>query len=201
MKQALIVVGILVLVVGGFLMWSFGTYDDAVQLQEQSNQTWADVQADYQRRADLIPNLVSTVKGYAAHEKETLTAVVEARAKATSMTIDPSNLNAETMQKFQAAQGELSGALSRLLVSVERYPDLKANQNFLTLQSQLEGTENRITTSRKRYNEAVTSYNTFIRGKLKSMALGMVGGADEFPKKELFEAAAGSDVAPSVSFE
>jgi LemA protein len=201
MKQGLIIVGVLVVIIGGFFIWTFGVYDDAVQLQEQSNQTWADVEADYQRRADLIPNLVSTVKGSAEHEKETLTAVVEARAKATSMTIDPSNLNAETMQKFQAVQGELSGALSRLLVSVERYPDLKANSNFLTLQSQLEGAENRISTSRKRYNEAVTSYNTFIRGKLKSMALGFIGGPDEFPKKTLFEAAAGSDVAPTVSFE
>jgi len=201
MKQGLIIIGVLVLIIGGFYMWAIGAYDTAVILQEQSEQTWADVQADYQRRADLIPNLVSTVKGYAEHEKETLEAVVEARAKATSMTIDPSNLNAETLQKFQAAQGELSGALSRLLVSVERYPDLKANENFLSLQAQLEGSENRITTSRKRYNESVTAYNAHIRRKLKSFAISVVGSLEEFPKKELFQAAAGSDVVPSVSFE
>jgi LemA protein len=154
------------------------------------------VQSAYQRRADLIPNLVNTVKGYAEFEKSTLTAVVEARAKATSMTIDPSNLNPENIQKFQAAQDGLSGALSRLLVTIEKYPDLKANQNFLELQSQLEGTENRINVERNKFNELVKEYNTYI----KKFPNNLIAGLFNMEKKGYFEAAAGSEKAPEVKF-
>lgn len=157
---------------------------------------WANVETQYQRRADLIPNLVNTVKGYAAHEKETLTAVTEARAKATSTTIDPSNLNAASIQQFQQAQGQLSSALSRLLVTIEKYPDLKANQNFLELQAQLEGTENRISVERRRFNETVQGYNTYIRQFPNTVYAGMFG----FEKKVAFAAQEGADKAPTVEF-
>ena len=167
-----------------------------VSMQEGVDQSWANVQSSYQRRADLIPNLVSTVKGYAEFEKETLTGVIEARAKATQTTIDPSNLTTENLKQFQAAQGELSGALSRLLVTVERYPDLKANQNFLELQAQLEGTENRINVERNKYNEAAKGYNTYIRQIPRSIYAGWF----DFEKKPYFEADAGTENAPKVEF-
>ena len=178
------------------LLFSSCGYNQMVSMQEGVDQSWANVQSSYQRRADLIPNLVSTVKGYAEFEKETLTGVIEARAKATQTTIDPSNLTTENLKQFQAAQGELSGALSRLLVTVERYPDLKANQNFLELQAQLEGTENRINVERNKYNEAAKGYNTYIRQIPRSIYAGWF----DFEKKPYFEADVGTENAPKVEF-
>lgn len=157
---------------------------------------WSQVENQYQRRMDLIPNLVNTVKGYATHEKETLEGVVSARAEATKTTIDPSNLNEESMKKFQAAQGELSSALSRLMLVIERYPDLKANQNFSELQAQLEGTENRISVERKRFNETAQSYNTYIRSFPTNILAGMFG----FQPKAYFSAESGAEKAPKVEF-
>ncbi|MDX1721048.1 MAG: LemA family protein, partial [Salegentibacter mishustinae] len=158
---------------------------------------WADVENAYQRRSDLIPNLVSTVEGSADFERGTLTDVIEARAKATSVNVDAGNLNQEQIQQFQQAQGGLSSALSRLLVSVERYPDIKSNQNFLQLQSQLEGTENRISVARNRYNEAVRQYNTYIRKFPNNIFAGMFG----FERKAPFEAEEGAENAPDVEFD
>lgn len=172
------------------------SYNGMVEREEGVTEKWSQVENVYQRRADLIPNLVSTVKGYAAHEKETLEGVVNARAKATQTTIDPSKLNAESIKQFSAAQNGLSSALSKLMVVVERYPDLKANQNFLELQAQLEGTENRIAVERKKFNESAKDYNSYIRKFPKNMFAGMFG----FEKKDYFEAQAGSDVAPTVEF-
>jgi LemA protein len=171
-------------------------YNTMVEKQEAVTAQWSQVENVYQRRADLIPNLVSTVKGYADFEQTTLTAVIEARAKATSVTIDPSKLDASSIQKFQAAQDGLSSALSKLMVVVERYPDLKANQNFLELQSQLEGTENRIAVERKKFNETAQAYNTYIRKFPNNMIAGMF----DFEKKEYFEADAGAATAPKVEF-
>lgn len=196
----LIVVGGLIVIVGGFIMWGTGVYDNAISLQEKVNAQWADVQATYQRRMDLIPNLVNTVKGYADFEKETLTGVIEARAKATAVTIDPSNVTPSQLAQFQQAQDGLSSALSRLMVVVERYPELKANQNFLDLQSQLEGTENRINVARQRYNDSVREYNTYVRGFFKKMALNLFGGDEDFSARKGFEAAEGADKAPEVKF-
>lgn len=167
-----------------------------VNLDEGVKQSWSQVENVYQRRADLIPNLVNTVKGYAAHEQETFTAVIEARSKATSTTIDAGNLDAASIQKFQQAQEGLSSALSKLMVVVERYPDLKANQNFLQLQSQLEGTENRIAVERKRFNETVGNYNSTIRKFPTNIYAGFFG----FEQKAYFEAIEGSDAAPEVNF-
>ena len=167
-----------------------------VGLQEGTSGQWANVETSYQRRADLIPNLVSTVKGYANFEQETLTQVIEARSKATSIQIDADDINPAQLQKFQAAQDKLSGALSRLLVTVERYPDLKANQNFLALQSQLEGTENRISVERRKFNNIVRDYNTYIR-KFPQMFIANMGG---FEKKGYFESVEGSEQAPEVDF-
>jgi LemA protein len=196
MKKSLIIIGgILVLLFAIYQLFA-GKYNNMVELSEPATSQWANVQSAYQRRADLIPNLVNTVKGYAEFEKSTLTAVVEARAKATSMTIDPSNLNPENIQKFQAAQDGLSGALSRLLVTIEKYPDLKANQNFLELQSQLEGTENRINVERNKFNELVKDYNTYI----KKFPNNLIAGLFNMEKKGYFEAAAGSEKAPEVKF-
>ncbi|HAP70283.1 MAG TPA: LemA family protein [Flavobacteriales bacterium] len=171
-------------------------YNTMVEKQEAVTAQWSQVENVYQRRADLIPNLVSTVKGYAAHEQETLTGVVEARAKATSVNIDPSKLDASSIQKFQAAQDGLSSALSKLMVVVERYPDLKANQNFLELQSQLEGTENRIAVERKKFNETAQAYNTYIR----KFPNNFVAGWFDFEKKDYFEATKGAEEAPKVEF-
>ena len=171
-------------------------YNTMIQKQEAVTAQWSQVENVYQRRADLIPNLVSTVKGYADFEQETLTGVIEARAKATSVTIDPSNLNTNSIQQFQAAQDGLSSALSKLMVVVERYPDLKANQNFLELQAQLEGTENRITVERKKFNESVKGYNTYIRKFPNNMIAGMF----DFEKTAYFEANEGSEAPPKVEF-
>jgi len=167
-----------------------------VNYGEAVNKSWADVESQYQRRMDLIPNLVSTVKGYADFEKSTLTAVIEARAKATQVTIDPSKLNAQSMQQFQQAQGQLSGALSRLLVTVERYPDLKANQNFLELQSQLEGTENRIAVERRNFNQAAQTYNSYI----KSFPVVFFARSFGYEPKSYFEAEQSAAQAPKVQF-
>lgn len=171
-------------------------YNTMIEKQEAVTAQWAQVENVYQRRADLIPNLVATVKGYADFEQETLTAVIEARAKATGVTVDPTNLDANSIKQFQAAQDGLSSALSKLMVVVERYPDLKANQNFLDLQAQLEGTENRITVERKKFNEVAQDYNTYIRKFPNNLIAGMF----DFEKKEYFEADAGAEKAPKVEF-
>ena len=189
----LIVIGAIVLCA----IWAIGIYNKLVKEEEKVSSAWAQVENAYQRRADLIPNLVKTVKGAADFEKGTLEAVIEARAKATSTTIDPTNLTEENMAAFQAAQDNLSSALSRLLVVVEQYPELKANQNFLELQSQLEGTENRISVERKAFNETVQIYNTYIRRFPINIVAGMCG----FDKKAYFKAAEGADKAPEVEFE
>ena len=171
-------------------------YNSLVEQEQQVNQAWAQVENQYQRRADLIPNLVNTVKGYTTHEEETLTKVVEARAKATSITLNADNLDEETLAKYQQAQGELSGALKSLLAVTEAYPDLKANEIFLNLQAQLEGTENRIATERKRYTEAVAEFNTSIKKFPTNIYAGWFG----FKEKPQFKAEAGAEKAPEVKF-
>ncbi|MBV1887928.1 MAG: LemA family protein [Urechidicola sp.] len=172
------------------------SYNSMVEKRNDAEKSWANVESSYQRRADLIPNLVSTVKGYAAHEKETLEGVINARAKATSTTIDPSNMTPESIAAFQQSQAGLSSALSKLMVVVERYPDLKANQNFLELQSQLEGTENRINVERNRFNESATEYKNLIQKFPNVLYAGILG----FKELPVFKAAEGSDVAPTVEF-
>lgn len=171
-------------------------YNSLVEKQQEVDQSWAQVENQYQRRADLIPNLVNTVKGYATHESETLEKVVEARAKATSITIDADNLTEENLAKYQQAQSELSGALKSLLAVTEAYPDLKANENFMNLQTQLEGTENRISTERMRYTEAVKEYNTAIKKFPTNIYAGWFG----FEAKPQFKADAGAEKAPEVKF-
>ena len=185
---------IAVIVIAAFM--SVSKYNGMVGMEEGVTAQWANVESQYQRRADLIPNLVNTVKGYAAHESEVLESVTKARAEATSVKIDASNLTAENMQKFQAAQGAMTSSLSRLLAVAERYPDLKANQNFLELQAQLEGTENRIAVERRRFNEVVMGYNTYIRRFPNNFIAGMFG----FEKQASFEADAGTEKAPEVTF-
>ena len=172
------------------------SYNNMVTMEEGVTAQWSQVENVYQRRSDLIPNLVSTVKGYADFEKETLTQVIEARAKATSVNVNPSKLDAQSLQNFQDAQSGLSSALSRLMVVVEKYPDLKANQNFLDLQAQLEGTENRITVERQKFNESAQAYNVLIRKFPKNIFAGMFG----FEKKAYFEAEKGAEKAPEVKF-
>lgn len=171
-------------------------YNSLVEKQQGVDQAWAEVENQYQRRSDLIPNLVNTVKGYSTHEEATLTKVTEARAKATSITINPEDLNEETLAKYQAAQNELSGALKSLLAVTEAYPDLKANQNFLNLQAQLDGTENRVTVARKRYTESVQEYNTSIKKFPTVIYAGWFG----FKEKPQFKAEAGAEKAPEVKF-
>ena len=188
---------IIVLIVAAIVVvWGITGYNGLVGMDEGVQTKWADVETQYQRRADLIPNLVNTVKGYAAHESETLQAVVEARAKATSVNIDPTNMSAEQIANFQKAQDGVSSALGRLLVTVEKYPDLKANENFRELQAQLEGTENRISVARRDFNEAARQYNTTLRSFPKNILANMCG----FEKKAYFEAHEGSDQAPTVQF-
>ena len=196
MKKSWIIIIVIVLVLFFTGSWFVGKYNTMVINNEVVNEKWAQVENVYQRRADLIPNLVATVKGYASHEQETLQGVVEARAKATSTTIDAGNMDAAALQKFQAAQSGLSSALSRLMVVVEKYPDLKANQNFLDLQAQLEGTENRIAVERKRFNEAARNYNLSIKVFPNSMLAGMYG----FEKRSYFEAEETAKTAPKVEF-
>ena len=176
--------------------WVASGYNSMVKEQEQATTTLANVQSAYQRRADLIPNLVETVKGYAAHEKETLEGVVNARTKATQITLDAESLTPEKLQEFQQAQGELGSALGRLIAIQENYPDLKANENFMNLQVQLEGTENRINEARNTYNNAVQNYNQLIRSFPKNIIAGLTG----FDKMTKFEAAQGADKAPEVKF-
>ena len=193
MKKSTIIILVVVAVV---VIWGVTGYNGLVKADEAVSTAWSNVENQYQRRADLIPNLVNTVKGYAAHESETLQAVVEARAKATSVNIDPTNMSAEQIANFQKAQDGVSSALGRLLVTVEKYPDLKANENFRELQSQLEGTENRISVARRDYNEAARKYNTTLRSFPKNILAGMFG----FEKKAYFEAQEGSEQAPTVQF-
>lgn len=195
-KKSWIIIGIIV--IAGLLFYSSikGTYNSMVSMDEGVTAQWAQVENVYQRRADLIPNLVATVKGYATHEQETLEGVIEARSKATSVTIDPSNLNAASIQQFQAAQDGLSSALSKLMVVVERYPDLKANQNFLELQTQLERTENRIAVERRTFNTNAQEYNSYIRSFPKNIYAGIFG----FEKKVYFTAIEGAEKAPEVEF-
>jgi LemA protein len=196
MKKWLIPVIIIAVIIFGLYSWGKGFNNTAVNLKETATRSWGDVESSYQRRNDLIGNLVKTVQGAADFEKSTLKEVIEARAKATSTTIDGSNLTPENMAQFQEAQNGLSGALSKLLLVVERYPDLKANQNFLELQSQLEGTENRINISRNRFNEAVEPYNKHIKIFPNSLFAGLFN----FEQMNYYKADAGSEKAPDVDF-
>ena len=196
MKRSYIIIGAVVLVIVLLVMAGVGTYNSMVAADESVTTEWAKVEAQYQRRNDLIPKLVSTVKGYAAHEQETLDAVVEARAKATQITLSADDLTEKNLAAFQSAQSELSSALSRLLAVSENYPDLKANQNFLELQAQLEGTENRIAVARTRYTEAVRQYNVMIR-RFPASIIASWGG---FEPKPQFAATAGAENAPVVEF-
>jgi len=191
-------IGAVVLIAAGMLVvWGISSYNNMISLDQAVIQQWSQVENQYQRRADLIPNLVNTVKGYADFEKEVLTKVTEARARVSQFNITPEVLNdPQTFAKFQSLQGELSGALSRLLVTVENYPQLKANENFLQLQAQLEGTENRISVERKKFNEVVQSYNTTIKRFPASMLAGMFG----FGEKQYFKAIQGADTTPKVEF-
>jgi LemA protein len=196
MKKSFIIIGVVLVLV--FILYRFfvGTYNNMVDRDVKVQNGWAQVENVYQRRLDLIPNLVNTVKGAAEFEKSTLTAVIEARASATQVKIDPKNLSAAEMSRFQSAQGELSAALGRLMVVAEQYPQLKANQNFLELQSQLEGTENRITVERKAFNDVVQDYNQYIRKFPAVLLAGMYG----FQQKAFFEAEKGAEKAPKVEF-
>ena len=196
MKKTWIIIIILIII--GFVIYRLfaGTYNNLVVQEEQVQQQWAQVETQYQRRADLIPNLVNTVKGYADFEQETLTEVIEARSRATSVNVNQEDLSPEAIQQFQQAQEGLSSALSRLMVVVERYPDLKANQQFQQLQVQLEGTENRIAVARRNFNQSVQGYNTFLRQFPRNMIAGMYG----FERKGYFEAAEGAEQVPEVQF-
>ena len=187
---------LLIFLVAAITLNSCG-YNSMVHKDEAIARAWSDVETQYQRRSDLIPNLVSTVKGYADFEQETLTGVIEARSRATSIQVDPENLNPEDIQRFQEAQSQLSGALSRLLVTVERYPDLKASQQFSQLQAQLEGTENRIAVARNNFNETVGDYNSYIRTFPRNIIAGIFG----FDTKGYFESESGAETAPEVNFD
>ena len=191
-KSLWIVLGIVAVV----LIWGVGAYNGLVTKDEKVSAAWANVETVYQRRADLIPNLVNTVKGYAAHEQQTLAEVTEARAKSTSISIDPSTATPAEMEAWMKAQNEVDSALGRLIAIAESYPDLKANQNFLELQKQLEGTENRISTERRKYNEEVRDYNAKIRRFPTNLIAGMFG----FEKRVMFEAQEGANIAPVVEF-
>ena len=198
MKKSWIIIGVIVLLVIIIFSSVKGTYNGLVISEEKVNKSWADVQGAYQRRLDLIPNLVSTVKGYAKFEQETLIKVIEQRAAATKPTInvDATKLNANTLAQFQKTQDELGSSIGRLLVTVEKYPDLKANENFLQLQAQLEGTENRINVERRNFNGTVNEFNSTLRSFPTNILAGMFG----FSKKPYFEAQAGADTAPKVTF-
>ena len=196
MKKGIVILIIVAIVVIGLFSWVKGIYNGMVKADEGVQAAWSQVENVYQRRADLIPNLVATVKGYAAHESETLEGVVAARAKATQMTVDAENLTPEALAKYQKAQGELGSALGKLLMIQENYPDLKANENFRDLQAQLEGTENRITTERMKYNETARAYNT----KVRSFPANIVASMFDFEKKGYFEAQEGAETAPKVEF-
>ena len=187
---------ILVAIVALFSLSSCSTYNGLVEKEEAVKSAWSNVETQYQRRADLIPNLVSTVKGYAAHEESTLTAVVDARAKATSISVAPDNLNEQTIAEYQKAQAGVTSALGRLIAVSENYPDLKANQNFLELQAQLEGTEKRITVARKEFNDATQAYNTAVR----SFPANLIAMTFDFEQKPYFEADESTAAAPKVEF-
>ena len=186
----------LLAVIAVIAFWLIGVYNGMVGLDEGVNTAWANVETQYQRRADLIPNLVNTVKGYAQHEQSTFEAVVNARSKATSITVDPTNLTPEKLQEFQQAQGEITSALGRLIAISENYPDLKANEQFKELQAQLEGTENRINVARTTFNKEAQKYNTTIRTFPRNLFAGMLG----FTQRAYFEADAGASQAPTVQF-
>jgi len=188
------IIGAVVIIV--IYMWASGIYNKAVTLDQEVKESWGNVNTAYQRRNDLIPNIVSTVKGYAEHEKSTLTAVIEARAKATGITIDPSNVTPEQLAAFNSAQSGVSSSLSKLLVSVEQYPNLKANENFLKLQDELASTENQILTARTRFNEAVKPYNNNINTFPRNILAGMYG----LKEKPYFEASTGADKPVEVKF-
>ncbi len=194
-SRIITIIVIVVLLVAAYFLFK-GRYNNMVVLEEGISEKWSQVENNYQRRADLIPNLVNTVKGYADHEQETLTEVVEARARATSVTVKPEDLNTESIRQFQQAQDGLSSALSKLLVVVERYPDLKANQNFRDLQVQLEGTENWITNARRKFNESTFDYNSYIRTFPNNLLAGIFG----FGKMPYFEGVQGMEQAPEVKF-
>lgn len=191
-KSTWIIIGIVAVIV----IYGITAYNGMVSSEESMTTSWSNVETQYQRRADLIPNLVNTVKGYAAHEKSTLEEVIAARSKATQITVDPTNLTAEKIKEYQAAQGAVSSALGKLLAISESYPDLKANENFQELQAQLEGTENRINEARKKYNEATQSYNIKIRRFPANLFAGLFG----FSPREKFAAEAGAEKAPEVKF-
>ena len=193
---AIIIVGFLAVVVLGIVIWGTKVYNGMVTMQESVTSQWGNVETTYQRRSDLIPNFVNTVKGAANFEQTTLTQVIEARAKATSVTIDPTKMTAENMQQFQQAQGQVSSALSRLMVVVEQYPVLKATQNFRDLQIELEATENRISVERRKFNDVARLYNTYIRRFPQSFLAGMFG----FQAKPYFESLEGAEKAPEVKF-
>ena len=196
MKKGLITVVVLAVIALLLFSWGKNTYNGLVQSDEAVQAAWSQVENVYQRRADLIPNLVATVKGYAEHESSTLQAVIDARAKATQVTVDATNLTEEQIAKYQAAQGELSQALGRLIAVSEAYPDLKANENFKDLQAQLEGTENRITVERQKFNETAQSYNT----KIRTFPTNLIAGLFNFDRKGYFKAAEGAETAPKVEF-
>lgn len=196
MKKSLIIIAAIAAAAVLLIGWSVSAYNSLVTMDENVSNQWANVETQYQRRADLIPNLVNTVKGYASHEKETLEGVVAARSQATQIKVDPSDLTPEKLAAYQKAQGAVTSALGKLLAITESYPDLKANQNFLELQAQLEGTENRITVARKNFNDAAQSYNTAIRRFPKSIFAGMFG----FDKRAYFAAEEGAAQAPKVEF-
>ena len=194
MKKVTVI--IIVAIVAVIAVWAVNGYNSLVGMDEGVSNQWANVETQYQRRADLIPNLVNTVKGYATHEQETLQGVIEARSKATQIKVDPTDLTPERLAQYQAAQGQLATALGKLLAITENYPDLKANQNFLELQAQLEGTENRINVARKNFNDAARAYNTAIRRFPKNILAGLFG----FDKRAYFEAQDGAETAPTVEF-
>lgn len=196
MKKGLIILIVIIVVVFGIYQWFKGGYNNMVNMREQVSAQWSNVENQYQRRFDLIPNLVNTVKGYASHEEQTLTAVIDARSRATQLQINLDQLDETSMSKLNKAQGELSAALSRLMAISESYPELKANQNFLELQAQLEGTENRIAVERRKFNEVAREYNTYIRQFPQNILAGMFA----FTPKPYFEAAQGADSAPVVQF-
>lgn len=186
----------LIVVIGAIAIWLISSYNGMVKMDEEVSSAWSNVENQYQRRADLIPNLVNVVKGYASHEKETFEAVVSARSKATQVTVDPENLTPEKLQEYQKAQGEVGATLGRLLAITESYPELKANENFKELQAQLEGTENRISVERRNFNEIARTYNSAIRSFPRSIIAGMFG----FEKRPYFEAEESANKAPEVKF-
>jgi len=200
MKKGSIILIVVIAAIAFFVIsifvWGTRTYNNMVTMQESVTSTWGNVETQYQRRSDLIPNFVSTVKGAANFEQTTLTQVIEARAKATSVTIDPTKMTAENLQQFQQAQGQVSSALGRLMVVMEQYPELKATQNFRDLQVELEGTENRINIARQKFNDVAKVYNTYIRRFPSNIIAGMYN----FDAKPYFEAAEGSEKAPVVTF-